>query len=370
MSIDNKTSDKVSMKEIAVIVECPVCQELPKSSFVQCRNGHIGCYSCFSRLQICPVCRVVMNHKARRISVARMISVERLGEMLSELRHVETSSILLDNEKISGFFKCNSCEFVPTRKPIYQCSKGHWFCKKCALEWQSCDVCEKPNTYYSKDLFFRSIFSEKILSKFMKNCRFASYGCKEKIIELSEHEKDCIYREFRCIMGPCPVKAYATIYNYLDHVKEKHSDQIKNLKEDEVKGGHFYLPQVKEDEEYFGDKWTILLFKFSDNHYFVMYCNVYYSKKVCYFMMNYIGHPIEAEKFRFKLKLFREGFENVIEVIRPVALADMHFVGIERLPEDSHFVFSLNFGEIVRKWYNVPQKLAISWEGSVYKEDP
>ena len=368
MSIDNKTSDKVSMKEIAVIVECPVCQELPESSFVQCSNGHIGCYSCFLRLQICPVCRVEMNHKAR------MISVERLCEMLSELRHVETSSKLLENGKLSGFFKCTTCKFVPTRKPIYQCMKGHWFCKKCALDIGCiCGVCVEPylcdlNQFW-KDapVTLRSNFSEKILSKLEKNCRFASYGCNEKIIELSEHEKDCIYRDIVCIMGnPCASYPYVTMYKYLDHVKEKHSDQIQNLEEDEVKGGHFFLPRVKEDQKYIRDKWTGLLFKLSDNHYFKMCCRVNYCEKVCNFSMHYIGYPKEAEKFRFKLKLFREGFENLIEVIRPVASADVDFIDYE----ESRFFFSLNFGEIVRQWYNVPQKLPISWEGSVYKEDP
>jgi hypothetical protein len=234
MPINDKTSALVSLKEIVGIVECPVCQELPKNCIVQCSNGHVGCDFCFSRLQTCPVCRVDMNH------TAKTISDEKISEMLSELRDVETTTMLLNNEKLSGFFKCNWCKFVPTRQPIYQCKNGHWFCKKCVLEKMSiyCPKCNEDRWHdislqlEDAPVKLRSIFSEQILYKIEKNCRFACYGCKEKFIGFSEHENYCNYREFICILGsPCP-DVYVSMYNYLDHFKEKHSHHFNKLEED------------------------------------------------------------------------------------------------------------------------------------------
>ena len=116
---------QISMKEITEIVECPVCKGLPES-FFQCENGHIGCESCLSRLQTCPVCRVEFTVKAK------VISIKKLGQMLSQLRHVETSAMLLQNGKLLKIFNCTMCRFVPTSNYIFQCVDGHLYCKGCS----------------------------------------------------------------------------------------------------------------------------------------------------------------------------------------------------------------------------------------------
>ena len=350
------------MKEIAEIVECPVCQELPKDcSFVQCTNGHIGCYSCFSRLQLCPVCRIEMNKKAK------MISIDKLSEMLSELRHVETRLMLLQNEKVTEFFKCLLCKFVPTSKPIFQCVDGHLFCEGCAPR-----RCWKHE--HMTDANFRSLYCEKILSRVDKQCRFARHGCKEVIKECNKHEQDCIYKEIRCVFPSC-FKSDNILSNLLDHL-QKQTDEHKNfsnflLNMDDVQmnRGHFYLPHVTDGVMVPPQKilYTnhVLFLKLSEKHYFFMQCHVSFAFKDLRFFMHYNGFRKDAEKFKFKLKLYRDGCNSVVHVTGPVVSVEINFLHAIHF----QYAYKISFDEIIKKWHKEEQKLAISWEASVYKKN-
>merc|ERR1712141_289198 len=49
---------KRNLKFNESLLECTVCLEVPSSNPIyQCKNGHLYCKECHSKLQECPVCR-------------------------------------------------------------------------------------------------------------------------------------------------------------------------------------------------------------------------------------------------------------------------------------------------------------------------
>ena len=63
-------SNFLSLEDISSMTECPVClQRTEPEDWVQCRNGHHGCQSCFSRLTTCPMCRTEISATIRTFSL-------------------------------------------------------------------------------------------------------------------------------------------------------------------------------------------------------------------------------------------------------------------------------------------------------------
>ena len=321
-----------SLQEIRDIIECPVCIGLSASgSFIQCRNGHIGCLACFSRLKTCPVCRVSLcNNK-------KIISDEILMKMLSELRHNEESEIFVQNEKLSQYFQCEGCNFVPTRKPVYlQCPSGHLFCNDCS-EPGYCQACKEFLDYPRA----RSIFSEKILSRMIKPCRFANKGCTQLIEDFSEHEvKECIQR------SPAIVQVDKVL-----HLRA----EIGCLNIPEV----IAVPSSMSSDNMFDITQTKCYLKLNCEDYFVMESHIDFGN--ARFFMRYTGLP---KNLMFKLRLFRPGFEKEINVTGPVTSLDLPHYNIP----GSH-VFWLSSSEIRNNWYTEEQGISVSWEVSVEKVD-
>ena len=277
-----------------------VCTEVSQD-LLQCHNGHIGCKACLTRLETCPVCRISLKLKIK------VISDENLNQMLIELRHIEKSEIFVQNEQLLNFLKCHYCSNIPTRKPVYVCQTGHWYCRSCSNVH-----CLKCRT---KNLGNRSIFTEKILSKIEKPCRFAYYGCKELIKGLNEHEEDdCFYREAMCLFFHCLDDV--SMFEYLDHFKEEHLPTLATPEENVEEtwsrnSGCLNIPGfVVEQRTFTEDEFYIrnyLYLRINDNH-FVMKASYCPLKKVSLFRTYLIGYPKDAENFMFKLRLFRSKF--------------------------------------------------------------
>ena len=331
-----KVNGQVSLQEIADIVECPVCNEISDTcDFLQCSNGHIGCRSCLSRLSICPVCRVKLSPKTKTISVGKLTG------MLNELRHVETSETNLQDEKLSEIFACEMCTLVPTRKPIFQCSEGHWFCKACSNT--NCCRCKGANKINS-----RSIFSEKILSKIVKRCRFSHLGCQELITELSEHEKlECFYRESICLFPSC--NSVIPFYKLLNHLKEHLNLEAEKLGKDEHKQiGHVIMPNFEQGITYQDFK-HVFYMRLEGTHHFLMQCLVSHFRKSCFFWIYYVGHPDEAKQFKFESRIFKEGSESELNMTGPVVSFE---TDIEDIRRSKGLDFQVYFSEIDHHWGN------------------
>ena len=65
-------------------------------------------------------------------------------------------------------------------------------------------------------------------------CAFAKFGCgvELKKAALKDHEKTCIYRTITCLSPTCD--ELHPISSYMDHVREKHANDVKIWTENEL----------------------------------------------------------------------------------------------------------------------------------------
>lgn len=60
---------------LKIHLECPVCLTVPKvGPIYQCRNGHLLCYRCHSKLQRCPLCKIPLE-KLRNLLSEQLLSM-------------------------------------------------------------------------------------------------------------------------------------------------------------------------------------------------------------------------------------------------------------------------------------------------------
>jgi len=76
------------------ILECPVCLEIPKSTPIFCcKNRHILCTPCRSKIKDCPVCQIPLEND-------RCSEVEEMIEALRPQNQVPVENNAKENEKI------------------------------------------------------------------------------------------------------------------------------------------------------------------------------------------------------------------------------------------------------------------------------
>jgi len=64
------------MENLASILECPVCLEVPKGGPIsQCDNGHLLCSSCRKKIKECPVCK-------KKLRINRNLAAEKILESI------------------------------------------------------------------------------------------------------------------------------------------------------------------------------------------------------------------------------------------------------------------------------------------------
>ena len=62
--------DKPGTANLKSLLECPVC--IGEQVF-QCKNGHLLCTECLSKIKICPQCRDPMNQAARNLLAEQLV---------------------------------------------------------------------------------------------------------------------------------------------------------------------------------------------------------------------------------------------------------------------------------------------------------
>ena len=73
----------MDLEDFKELLECPVCFETIDSvPIYQCRNGHVVCKNCHTKLETCPICRQLHDGPIRNLKLEEM--VERLQLSLSE----------------------------------------------------------------------------------------------------------------------------------------------------------------------------------------------------------------------------------------------------------------------------------------------
>ena len=342
--VENKR--KISLRELAQLLECPVClQSSDIVQYVQCKNGHFGCYDCFSRLRKCPLCRI--NLRLKKDTMAKTIAYETCAVIQNELRHVENFEGQVDLKYFLKIFKCSSCLFNPTRVPISQCINGHILCDDCYNESNPvCFICQ--SYFYSPH--FRSLIAESILSYLAKPCRFAKHGCKVNISELRDHDKEnCIFREVYCVFIGCFKQI--PIFKLTDHLKEDHHTLATTFQSNQremqnTDKGKLHLPENISDLQTFSDWKKFLYLKLDNINDFVAVSFACSIEKDFIFCVYYLGLPCERHLYLFELKLWINDNSKEINVTGPITSLNKTFCEMY----NSETAFKIPFYEIITFW--------------------
>ena len=345
------------LDELADNLECPVCNTVSTTfSFLQCKNGHLVCEGCFSKLSVCPVCRISFTRKIRPLS----------EEKAADVRHmygtIERDGIILNRDLVE-FFRCQTCLFVPTRTPIWVCNNSHIICQCCMeIRFPLCLQCRDC----VKQPLFRNLLAEKLLCNIPKPCRFANHGCAALIVRLDEHERiECPFREASCIVPTCSEKVPLT--SYWDHLQEpghKHEPILPSLDKRSQRGkGSLLLPANFVNLDYLRSPYEMrirmnyLQLNNRDKFFMVCHASLYYES--FFFWVYYVGYPRNAMKFIFKLRLFKEGHTGQINVSGPVVSVEETHQNLIRSPH----AFEISSRD-VREFWN-QSTLSVTWDVSV-----
>ena len=111
------TKDHVfSYQEIKDAVECVICLGIPRNPVYQCDNGHILCHICHDKVDVCPLCRVILRS-------TRVLAVERV--LAKCPRPCEFDIFGCDIKLTANEFESHEryCDYRPCRCPQFWCKK-------------------------------------------------------------------------------------------------------------------------------------------------------------------------------------------------------------------------------------------------------
>ena len=290
---ENYGRNCLQLDDLQKLLDCPVCwRRSDPEDLIQCRNGHLGCRACFSRLSTCPLCRVILQPEIQTFSD------EIVSTIRSELRHVEGQSPLIWPEAIARIFKCSNCQFTATQGPVFQCQKGHVQCYKCTDSATMCRPCfQKTGKFPALSFDIRSLAAQELLCSVPKPCRFAKHGCSAIIKSLSQHETNCKFSENRCIMFYCYDRV--SLPKLLTHLLKdcrENKDVLYNADPHTFSStsyGGFTIPWIPDTR--------VTILKLGVDKYFSFSCVPLMSTIL--FFTHFLGTPEEAKNFHYILKL-------------------------------------------------------------------
>ena len=316
----NGRKDYVQLDNLLKILDCPVCwTRADPETIVQCRNGHLGCQACLSRLRKCPLCRVILKPEIQTFSQ------EILDTIKKELRHVEGPMGLVCPEAIVRIFRCFFSRFTATQGPVYQCHKGHVHCYRCPGLGTLCGPCVKNTGKFSNIVFeIRSLAFQELLSLVPKPCRFSNHGCSTIIKGLCQHEINCQFSENCCIIPACPYTV--SLPKLLTHILQGCSfSKYVLINSDPSKFrstsvGSMTIPLNAEGELTNKSYDQVAILKLATDRYFLFSC-ISTTLDVIFYA-NFFGTPREATNFNFTLVLKPNEDRSTIERKGPVFSAN------------------------------------------------
>lgn len=123
------------------------------------------------------------------------------------------------NQTLISLLECPVClEYV--MPPIHQCKRGHIVCSSCKPQLTQCPTCR------SRFADVRSLVLEKIAEQLLYPCKNYTAGCqgKYKLQDKTDHEDNCFYRTYKCIISQCNWKGFWQ--EILGHMNEVHSSIV------------------------------------------------------------------------------------------------------------------------------------------------
>ena len=359
-----ESGGQITFSQIAKLLECPIClQHSETDSYLQCRNGHHGCVTCFSQLETCPVCRISLT------LTINALPDELVANVRKELKHFKVLEGPIDYTRLIPYSKCTICNIISTQRPIYQCPDGHKLCFKCFHDINHCKIC---NTF-TFILAIRNLLFEKILNGYEKPCRWMQYGCTAQITELNDHEKnECRFNEVKCIFIKCQQRV--SMANMLEHLSVANTEPHykiftpieRNLgKIHHTNTGILNVPQSYGESYFFHQPPgfnTITYLKLENKYNFFFECFAYDRHQKCYFWVYYLGIQSEADNFGFNLRLYNPNSKKEICVTGSIVSLNVKYSRVI----DTTFVYQIDFKKVKEFWnQNI---LNLSWEVSIFRK--
>ena len=155
-------------RKLQEIFQCTVCYKTPRTTVLQCQNGHITCDKCAENSSSCPMCREPLDSNKR----IRCLAVEQVIEAVD-------LEVACKNE---------GCEFSSSKKDIEAHEKGCDY-RLVPCPFHNARKCEKMSVSKIIVHYFETISSE--VEEFVDNSHtvnFSSPYFREENRKLSWHK--------------------------------------------------------------------------------------------------------------------------------------------------------------------------------------
>ena len=172
--------------------------------------------------------------------------------------------------------------------PITFCVNGHNICNICRPRITVCPTCRQQL------LGTRNLALETLASDVKYPCTYQKYGCGEIFAHdvIRQHQDNCRYRRQTCPVARMPNErcSWTGIYNDIkEHLKEKHLAHCYDYVDGKMRALKNIAPSMSISE-----------FVFAKNE--VFYFRLQASDNTLYVVLQYIGPPENAAKYKYKVK--------------------------------------------------------------------
>lgn len=213
--------------------------------------------------------------------------------------HLSQQQIQYDSPQIQPYdikslFECPIC-FDYAVPPIYQCQNGHLVCQTCSHKIAHCPTCRVPIT----EPAIRNLQLDKLANQFQFPCKYNFVGCQWKSYSFKkrEHEEVCDYISYSC---PCPgtsCKWTGLLSQVMPHLSEHHKS-ITTLRGEDIV---FLATDINLKGAV---DWVMIQSCFRRHFLLVLEKQELKNGQQQFFaIVQLIGTPKEAEKFKYKLEL-------------------------------------------------------------------
>ena len=220
-------------------------------------------------------------------------------------------------ESIASDITCYFCKIVPRKGmpnfvtyfdknfvksnarfsgPVYYSAKGFIVCSLCRQEYGR----------WRHEAFYKIYLLEKLLQALPTSCRYAKNGCRiiEDSSTISQHERDCKFRDVICIFNFCdeilPALELANHLKFWHHKNFTRQDDTNVFRSEKN-----YLVKFIMSDGYFLNhlRWGPYVLKYSDSIIFLAHMETNPRKDSTMIWLQLFGSQFEAKNYRYRIQL-------------------------------------------------------------------
>ena len=267
---------------------------------------------------------------------------EKMFRFASIMRYQFTSM----EQSLLNQLECPVCmEYM--RPPITLCANGHNICNTCKQKVPHCPTCRQ------QFLNTRNVALEKVATDVNYPCTYRKYGCREiyKLDLIDGHQEECQY-----IPQPCPVNKLdlgtctwtGISRRIMSHLRQAHTTvRMNSLSFGFIGSYPIQISGVTPARKHY---------QFIFAHFAVFYSRSEIKDGIFYSVMQYVGLPANAVKYRYRLKFVNKEGTVDLAVCLPTRsldddLSEIHNSGncVKLYPEQFNF-FANEGSELTFSW--------------------